>query len=189
MRKWIRMQRVNGYLPRLSQPAAACQPGCEEMEGERKNFISYFSFFVAKHKKLSLFVRKNVEICHFCYKMLKYVIFVANVAKILTYTQWENNSGSKQVARKPVKWCQPARFQYFSDTSLWVHGWNNRKLYWCRWKLGWKHWKGNDPPPPVENCSVQVLTQQKKHAAVSLDLSRVFKKHCQRYNRPRVLSP
>ena len=31
-----------------------------------------------------------VEICHFCHNMLKYVIFVANVTKILTYTQWEN---------------------------------------------------------------------------------------------------
>ena len=35
-------------------------------------------------------------------------LFTAFVAKIMIQAFWGNNSGSKQIARKPYNWCKPA---------------------------------------------------------------------------------
>ena len=121
----IRMQRgiVNGYLPgsRLSQPAAACQPDREEMEWERELHLLFLLFLVRKKFGNVSLLSQNVKICHFCRQCRKNL----NIHIMKKY-----NSGWNQLARKPQKWCRPA--QYLTDTSLWVHRWNNFKLYW-RW--------------------------------------------------------
>ena len=44
-------------------------------QNEREKEFLYYPLFVAKHK-ISLFLSQNIEICH---------LFVANIAKILTY--------------------------------------------------------------------------------------------------------
>ena len=106
---------------RVSQPAAALQPGCEEMEkewgneeemerewgneeemerawGNRERLILYISSFSLHFLPLSPFPHSlsisHIKICYILSQNVKYGIFVANVTKILTYALWGNNSGS-----------------------------------------------------------------------------------------------
>ena len=53
-------------------------------------------------------------------------LFVANVAKILTYALWGNDSGSNQVARKPRKLCQPVYKLY--EYTLFINCMNMRYI-------------------------------------------------------------
>ena len=118
---------VIGKLHRVSQPATALQPGCEEMEKEWGNeeemerewgngerltlYISSFSlhilplsphFLILSPFPPSLSI-SYIKICHILSQNVKYGTFVANVTKVLTYALWGNDSGSNQVARKPRK--------------------------------------------------------------------------------------
>ena len=106
---------------RVSQPAAALQPGCEEMEnewgneeemerewgneeemerawGNRERLILYISSFSLHFLPLSPFPHSlsisHIKVCYILSQNVEYGIFVANVTKILTYALWGNNSGS-----------------------------------------------------------------------------------------------
>ena len=53
----------------------------------------------------------------------------ASVAKVLTYAFWGNNSGSKQLARKPYNWCRPG----WTWRACWRERCRSRrcgKLFW-----------------------------------------------------------
>ena len=59
----------------------------------------------------------------------RYTAFVARVAKVLTYAFWGNNSGSKQLARKPYNWCRPG----WTWRACWRERCRSRrcgKLFW-----------------------------------------------------------
>ena len=59
----------------------------------------------------------------------RYTAFVASVAKVLTYAFWGNNSGSKQLARKPYNWCRPG----WTWRACWRERCRSRrcgKLFW-----------------------------------------------------------
>ena len=119
---------------RLSQPAAAWQPGCEEMgrewgngeemegewgNGERGEMeIERWNGERGgkwRQRDISSLSNSSISLHFLSFSLIssQYTTFLASVAKILTYALWGNNSKTKQPARKPYNLCRPAFMQNF----------------------------------------------------------------------------
>lgn len=108
--KW---KPFNYIKPRVAQSVASLHPGCEEMEREweyeeemERDALSTFPHFLYISSLSNHFLYQKLS------RNVKYGTFVAKNTKKLTYTQWENNSGSTSLRGSSASCVDLPNIQY-----------------------------------------------------------------------------